>query len=150
MPYTTPTLVQGLIDTDPTVDLTPFIASADSLIVNVCLPSYQAIMIDPNLSALMELIERWLSAHFYTILDNQLQMAKAGQGHVIFMQKIDYGLKCSMYGQQAMRLDYLGLLAALDNTTNIKRQINLGMFWMGVSRCYPGYLGDWSDITIEQ
>ncbi len=143
MPYTTPELVKGLIDVDDTVDLTPFINAADQLIVNLCLKSGYS-------NDLLTTIETWLSAHFYTILDNQLQSIKAGAAAAVFMQKIDYGLKCSMYGQQAMRLDWKGNLAAMDNTIQIRRIIKVGGFWTGIRRKFPGFLGDWEEICTVQ
>lgn len=145
-PRTNATLVKQIISVQDGVDLTPFIAIANQITTDVCtyphvgqdatlFPPYT----DGFIGSKMELIERWLSAHFYTIFDNQLSRANAGTVGVGFQFKIDLGLKASMYGQQVLRLDNYGGLAALDNTVNTKRQIKASITWLG--RC-PGW--DWN------
>lgn len=137
-PRTTDALVRGIIQVQDGVDLTPFIRFANQLTTDVC--TYPKVGQDPLLflpyedgfeNSKMELIERWLAAHAYTIFDNQLSAAKAGTISVGFQHKIDMGLKASMYGQQAIMLDNYGGLAAWDNTAKTKRQIKLGIVWLG-------------------
>ncbi len=145
-PRTTPELVRGIIDAQADVDLTPFIATANLLVNVVCAASGYT---DGYVGSQMELIERWLSAHFYTVFDNQLTAAKAGTVSVHYQNKIDYGLKSSIYGQQAILLDTAGNLAALENTAQIKRKINVAILWGGVRRCWPGYIGEPDLIVVE-
>jgi hypothetical protein len=149
-PRTTPALVEGIIQTSPNVDLTPFIAIANNLTTNVCGNSGYS---DGYVGSTMELIERWLSAHFYTIYDNQLSMAKAGTVAVGFQYKVDYGLKNSMYGQQVLILDTAANLAKLTNSADVKRNIKVSVAWLGTDR-NRGYWGDlWgqlTDLTVEQ
>lgn len=143
-PRTNAALVGGLIDVKAGVDIDPFITAANHLTTNVCGASGYS---DDGIGSLMETIERWLSAHFYTIYDNQMSQGHAGSGSMGFMHKIDYGLKNSMYGQQAMMLDYLGNLAAVQNTNEIKKKIKVGITWLG-TRCLPWPYG-WPDVSSE-
>lgn len=137
-PRTTDALVRGIVQVQGGVDLTPFIRIANQLTTDQC--TYPKTGQDPAVflpyedgfeESKMELIERWLAAHFYTVFDNQLSSAKAGTINVGFQHKIDMGLKCSMYGQQAMLLDNYGSLAAWDNTAKTKRQIKVSISWLG-------------------
>jgi hypothetical protein len=150
-PRTTPTLVEGIIEVQTGIDLTPFIQMANDIVTRVCGNSGYT---DGYVGSTMEMIERWLSAHFYTVFDNQLAAAKAGTASVAFQYKVDYGFKSSMYGQQAMRLDTAGGLAKLDNSTNIKRQIKIRIDFIGRDphRRFPGEVdGDqWADLTVVQ
>lgn len=151
-PYrTTQALVQGIITTQKGVDLTPFIATANEITTDIC-GVYPVPYSDGYVGSRMELIERWLSAHFYSIFDMQLSHAKAGTVAVGYQYKIDLGLKCTMYGQQAIMLDTGGGLAAYDNTAMTKRKINVSIGWLGRKRhwYWDGGQGEWSDMTTEQ
>jgi hypothetical protein len=144
-PRTTPALVMGIIDTQTGVDLTPFIAIANELTTDVCGCSGYT---DGYVGSRMELIERWLSAHFYTVFDNQLVAAKAGTVSVVYQQKIDYGLRTSMYGQQAMILDTKANLAKVENSALVKRKIKVSVGWAG-NRRWPGDVSFGEDITYN-
>lgn len=157
IPRTTAALVRGIIQTDEDVDLTPFIMMANAMTTNNCTypkpgqdPTQFPPYTDGYIDSQMELIERWLAAHYYTIYDNQLSRAKAGSVAVGFQFKIDLGLKASMYGQQVLRLDQYGGLAALDNTVNTKRQIKVGINWIGKRPCWGDLQYFWPDLTVEQ
>lgn len=128
---TTAALVAGIIQIQEGVDVTPFIVTANMLTTDVCGASGYS---DDGEGSKMELIERWLSAHFYTIFDNQLSHAKAGSVAVGFQNKINYGLSNSMYGQQAIRLDTDGNLAALDNAALTTKRIRVSIGWLGQLR----------------
>lgn len=152
-PYrTTSVLVQGIIQTAAGVDLTPFIAAANMLVTNVC--TYQLNPYsDGFVGSQMELIERWLAAHFYTAYDAQLVAAKAGSAGASFQYKIDYNLGSSVWGQQAMILDQRGSLAKFNNSMRTKRRVRIGVWGPG---CHHRgwWLGDYEGgfelITIEQ
>ena len=147
-PRTTSDLVAQLVDVQAGKDLSPFIAVANQLTTDICTYTTNPYT-DGYVGSKMELIERWLAAHFYTVFDNQLTAAKAGTVAVRYQHKIGYGLKTSMYGQQAIILDTNGGLAAWDNTAQIKRKIKLSIGWMG--RRYSWYDEFWSelDVTVE-
>lgn len=66
-------------------------------------------------AAILELIERWLSAHFYVVMDPRVQQEGVSGVYQQFEPiKVDLGLNLTKYGQQAMVLDYAGNLAALN------------------------------------
>lgn len=114
MPRTSSTAVQGIIEVDEDADLTPFIETANALVTEVCVPAgYDA--------ARLELIERWLAAHFYAVLAPRAiveQVGSAGGGvREQYESKVDLGLSITRYGQQAMMLDTTGGLAALNQAT---------------------------------
>lgn len=124
MPRTTAELVQGIVKIGRGADLTPFIATANVIVTEHC---GSAGYTDDEL----ELIERWLSAHFYKVLAPTVasQYAEgAGQSYTI-PTKVGFG--ATLYGQTAMRLDAAGGLAALDAKTNKG----------GKQRVQVGYLG---------
>lgn len=91
---------------------TPFIASA-------------SIIIDENLigedkydetddSTLLELIERWLSAHAYLLMDEPVESEKVDVLSRKFLSKNDLGFDQTKQGQMALRLDHKGILAGLN------------------------------------
>lgn len=108
MARTTAEAVGEIIEVDSSISLTPFIEVASALVTDMCVPlSYT--------DTTLELIERWLSAHFYAIRDKQLKKES--------LDFMDLGLEYSVtvslymaqttYGQQAMLIDYKGGLASL-------------------------------------
>ena len=142
---TTDPLVRGIIQVKIGLDLTPFIAAGNSLTTNICgqaCPAYP----DTGIGSQMELIERWVSAHAYTVFDGPLSNARVGQVSVGYQFRIDMCLESSKYGQMAMLLDTQGLLAAYSNTAKTKRRIYVKMKWLGERRGY-GPWGEWGDIN---
>jgi hypothetical protein len=124
---TTAILVGAIIEVDETIDLDPFIAVANELVTEICSDSgYSA--------ERLELIERWLSAHFYTNRDPRASEEKAGPVSAVYQSKVDLNLSTSHYGQTAMTLDTKGGLAAL-NASIIKGRIKraLTVTWLGTS-----------------
>lgn len=86
------------------------IASANSLVDALCLESGYG---DP----LLKLIEQWLAAHFYAIVDQEagcLTVDQVGSLRGQYSFKVALGLNYTKYGQQALRLDYKGDLAEMD------------------------------------
>jgi hypothetical protein len=147
---TTSALVMGIIQTETGIDLTPFIATANMLVTGLCSNSGYS---DGFVGSQLELIERWVSGHVYTIFDNQLVSARAGTAAVTFQQKIDFDLRTSMYGQMAIMLDFQGNLARWCNSAKTKRQIRVGVFAAGRNRNWPGdvdFGSLWADLTVEQ
>lgn len=124
MARTTPEQVEGIIDVGAGSDLTPFIESANVLVEEVCVPlGYSDVQ--------LEVIERWLAAHFYAIFDGQVTTVRAGSAGASFQYAIDLGLNCTMWGQQALRFDTLGGLAALNNSAQVKRKIKARIDYLG-------------------
>jgi len=107
MARTTAILVGGIIEVDSAIPLDPFIEVANVLVTQCCSTvGYTATK--------LELIERWLSAHFYTVRDMRAEAEKAGSVSEKKQSKVDLGFSTSHYGQQAMLIDYKGGLAALN------------------------------------
>lgn len=125
MSRTTSTAVSAIIETDVNIELSPFIEIASSILDDVCLASGYT-------DAKLELIERWLAAHFYTVRDPRAEQEKVSVLSTKYQSKVDIGLNSSHYGQTAMRLDTAGNLASLeaatkDGTAGVKTSV----FWAG-------------------
>jgi len=120
---TTSAAVAGILlsDLNSADVLTPFIEAANDLVTNVCVPlTYTA--------TTLELIERWLAAHFYCIAKPQLEFEKVSEAVEKPQAKIDLHLNQTRYGQQAMSLDYKGGLANLNAGMG---KVRMGAFWLG-------------------
>jgi len=132
MARTTPTLVGGIIewDSDSTkasyIALTPFIDAANELVTECCGSNDYTI-------TRLELIERWLSAHFFTVRDPRAESEKAGSVSEKFQSKVDLGFDTSHYGQMAMRLDTEGGLAALNEQIKKGKKVTVGVTWLGTA-----------------
>lgn len=125
MPRTTSVLVAGIIEVDVTIDLTPFIFPANELVTEKCADAGYT---DERL----ELIERYLAAHFYTLRDPRPVSEKAGSVGVTYQSKVALNLATSHYGQHAMILDTAGGLAELNETiTNPRVTRQGGVTWLG-------------------
>jgi hypothetical protein len=105
---TTAELVGGLIELDLTIDVTPFIFTASELVTEHC--EGQGYTVER-----LELIERYLAAHFYTLRDPRVVSERAGPVQATYQSKVDLNLATSHYGQTAMMLDTVGGLAVLNN-----------------------------------
>jgi hypothetical protein len=131
VPRTTPQLVRGVIRVKDGVDLTPFIDSASLLVTKECTSSGYT---DGHL----ELIERWLAAHFYDVNFPRRSMGGAGEGVTEQMEpvRVDLGFNNTKYGQQALRLDVAGNLAGLENwQKTVKKPTGFGARtkWLGTA-----------------
>lgn len=92
----------------------------------------------------LEMIERWLAAHFYAVFSSQSQQDMADNIQSIYQGRTALGLNGTWWGQQAMRLDTMGALAVMENgqEQSAKRPpallagIQIGVFHAGgKSRC---------------
>lgn len=109
-PRTTADLVGGIIEVLSTIPLDPFIAAANSLVTEICAPEGYD-------DARLELIERYLSAHFYCLRDPRAWREEAGDVAASYQNAVDLILFTSHYGQMAAMLDTAGGLAALNKDT---------------------------------
>ena len=110
---TTAVAVQGILlkDYDGISDLTPFIATATQVVDRA---SDLADDADVTLSsALLEMMERWLAAHFYACADKPYQSRSTRGASASFAGKTDMYFEATLYGQMAMRLDTSGSLQAI-------------------------------------
>lgn len=133
MPRTTAAQVKAIIETDSSIivadaDLDPFILVANELVTELCTgtagptPAYTGTR--------LELIERWLAAHFYCVRDPRSTSESAGVS-VNYENKVDLGLSLSRYGQQAKLLDTAGGLATLDEQTKKGTNRRVSVSWLG-------------------
>lgn len=103
----------------------PFIEAASHLVDQCCLESDYS---DDTL----ELIERWLAAHFYHVLDPRRVQERADVISATYEGKTGMSLTFTRYGQQAMLLDVAGNLAALNSEiTKGKKKIQGSVTWLG-------------------
>lgn len=125
MARTTDTAVGELLEEIPTVPLTPFIEAANVIVTQHCAPDTDYTITD------LELIERWLSAHFFGIREVRAMSEGVKGISEHKAMKIDLGFDLTMYGQMAKRLDYKGYLAALDERSK-KGTTSAGTIsWLG-------------------
>src|SRR4051794_5626212 len=103
---TTVTAIRKILEVDDVIvaedtDMDPFIEIASAIVDDVCVPlGYNATR--------LELIERWLSAHFYAIRDPRTTMEGVGPLSTRFQGAFDMHLDHTSYGQQAQLVDTLG------------------------------------------
>lgn len=109
MARVTPEEVKEIIDTELT-DIYAFIQTANILVTDLLVN--KGIDVDR-----LKEIERWLSAHFLAMRDQDAGMTTGqtiGDTKVFYSRNSGKGLNLSRYGQQAMVLDSTGTLAALN------------------------------------
>jgi hypothetical protein len=124
VPRTTDAAVQGIIDHDTTIPLTPFIEAANALVTEKCTDSgYDATR--------LELIERWLSAHFYAIRDPRVALESVKGVMQQFSRKIGFNLQLTHYGQMAMVMDTDGNLASLSKSLEKGGKGTASIGWLG-------------------
>lgn len=129
MARTTSVLVAGIIEVDTTIALDPFIFPANELVTEICVGVGYS---DERL----ELIERYLAAHFYTLRDPRALNEKAGSVAATYQSKVDLNLATSHYGQHAMLLDTKGGLARLNAEMSKPRTQRTGsVTWVGTKEC---------------
>lgn len=126
MARTTEAAVGKLIELSPSVDITPFIETANVLVTDCCgAAGYTADR--------LELIERWLTCHFYQIREQQVESEKAGSVSQKFRGKVDLLLNLTHYGQQAMVMDSKGGLAKLNKQLTDGAVAKIGVTYLGTA-----------------
>lgn len=113
MSRTDVTKVAGILadNWDGKTGLQPFIDAANQLVTTVLSNDEDAVVTAAN----AEIIERWLSAHFYAVQDPLYISKNTGKAGASFHGKSNMDLSFTPYGQQAKKLDPSGYLEALDN-----------------------------------
>jgi len=112
-------------DYDGQSDVAPFIASATAVVdrVDACATDKGVTLSSTEL----ELIERWLAAHFYKSSDRQEQSKRTMSAAATFGGKTGLNLDGTTYGQTAMVLDPSGCLAAVGSGERKRASC----FWAG-------------------
>lgn len=130
MPRTDVSQVGAVIELDDSIGVTPFINAANELVTEVC-----AVKTNPDGSPYysdnrLAMIETWLAAHFYAQRDPRMSSVSPSGVSVRYQSQVDLGFNNTHYGQQALRLDTKGGLAALEARVK-KGGGKLGVFWLG-------------------
>ena len=123
---TTSDAVEEIIEIDSTIDLDPFIEAASALVDKHCAAANSAYT-----ATELELIERWLAAHFYAIRDPRALVEDLGKISATIESKVDLGLDVTRYGQMAKILDWYSGLAALDEQIKKGGRRVIGITWLG-------------------
>ena len=116
-----------IIEIDSSFDedaVAPFIEAANALVTEKCSE-------DDYDATRLELIERWLSAHFFAVRESRPTLEKAGSVSSTYQSKVDLGFDVTHYGQMAMRLDTAGGLAALNASSKAGGKQTAGVTWVG-------------------
>lgn len=109
--------------------LVPFIETASLIVDRV-----KTCAIDKGkdlTTAELELIERWLSAHFYVQSDQAYQSKSTSGASGSFQGQVGEGLQNSKYGAAALSLDYSGCLLAISGGADRR---TAGAIWLGKPR----------------
>ena len=125
MSRTSSSSVQGVLldDYNGTSSLTPFIDTASAIVDRVATCATER---EYTLSTIeLELIERWLAAHFYVVSDQPYSSKQTERSKADFQGKTGMYFESSKYGQTAISIDYSGCLASIS-----KRQ-KATAFWLG-------------------
>lgn len=127
MARTTESDVQTLLagDYDGSTSLAPHVATATAIVdrVATCATAKGATLSSTEL----ELVERWLAAHCYAMIDQPYQSKTTGRASAVFQGRTGMGFAATKYGQTALALDYSGCLA------NIGRARRARVAWLGLA-----------------
>lgn len=138
MPRTDATKVASIIELDEDIDVMPFIEAANELVTEVC-PAASDVGDEAGYTdTRLELIERWLAAHFYAIRDPRMTNVAPTGLSVGYQGRTDMGFNHTSYGQQALRLDTKGGLAAIEAKAK-RGGGKVGMYWLGTDPCDPDF-----------
>lgn len=108
------------------------ITTANVFLTRVCGSSYNETLAADI--ALMAEIEKYLAAHFFQIFkpSRSYEMAKTVSQKI--ETKIDFSLRLTRHGQQAMLLDVSGKLALQDKLANTGGKVTTQINWLGTDR----------------
>ena len=110
-------------DTATEPSLTPFIDIAGALVDDLVAAATTA----PT-TARLELLERWLAAHYYALSDQPFMEEWDSQGKAKYQGETGKYLEATKYGQAAVGLDSTGYLSRLARGVT---RVSAGMTWLG-------------------
>lgn len=125
---TTSSAVEGILvdHYDGATSLTPFIETASSITNKVSSNDTDSLLNATDL----ELIERWLAAHFYAHSDQLPQSKNTGRASASFQGQTGMVFNSTQYGQTALGLDITGYLAKLQAQASTG-PIKASAVWLG-------------------
>ena len=124
---TTPDQVEAIIDLEESFAVLPFIETS-SLLVDDLVASGNA---SGYSVAKLEMIERWLAAHFYAIAVPRVASEKAAVVAQSNQYKLGLNLAVTMYGQQVLTLDISGWFASINANATAGKRTSIGAVWLG-------------------
>lgn len=135
MARTTKADVATIIELDDSIipddaAMLPFITIANELVTELCTGTTNG-PTTAYTDVRLELIERYLTAHFYTNRDPRSESEKAGSVGASYQSKVDLGFDTSHYGQTAMRLDTNGQLARVNKDMKNGGVPKARVSWLG-------------------
>lgn len=113
--------------TDP--DLTPYIATASVLTDRIAARATENELTVTD--AELEIVERWLAAHFFKVSDRPASFMTVGKSQTTFDGKTAMYLQSTLYGQTAALLDPTGYLAELEAESEGSGRKAVTVFWGG-------------------
>jgi hypothetical protein len=119
--------VRALLEVEDDVNVEQFMEVASELVEEICVPLGYS-------DTRLELIERWLSAHFVSVKHARLTSESAGGISESYWSSAGMCLDLTPYGQQVKLLDTLGGLAALDKDAKNGGKGKASVTWMGTSK----------------
>ena len=119
--------VLGLEAGEEEFDLSTSIETANSVVTDICLDTATY----TYTPAKLELVERWLAAHFYTVTGGQVTVEQVASLRQQYAFKIDLYLNNTKYGQMAIALDTNGSLVAFQQLLENGGRHKAGAFWLG-------------------
>lgn len=117
--------VRKIVETDSSIDLDAFIEVANELVTEVCADAGYT-------DSRMELIERYLAAHFYRVRDPMAGNESAGGVSVSYQHSGGMQLQLTREGQQVLILDTAGGFATLQAAAGRIRR-SVGVTHLGVT-----------------
>jgi len=118
--------VAEIVEVETGLSLTPFITMANNLTDRVDTCDTDNILSTATLTS----IELLLSAHFYSLRDQQYTSKKTGDASGTFRGDSGMGLEATTYGQNAIAMDFTGCLAEINEQMKAgKRKIKVE--WLG-------------------
>jgi len=127
MPRTTVDLIKSIIFEDDfdIVIYDTFIATANMLVNKV-------VAVNPNYTdSDLQLIETWLAAHLCCINSPRKTQSTISSVQASYEYRVDFGLKLTRYGQQAIMLAVFGELANLNVLNDQKKVRKPGVLFVG-------------------
>ena len=115
---------------DGSANLSAFIDTASAVVDRVAALDADGILSDANL----ELIERWLSAHYYAQSDPLYQSRSNGGASGSFQGQTAMVFSNTNYGQQAMALDFTMALSKMNQEALEGGRRKAGFAWLGKNK----------------
>lgn len=100
--------VREIIDTDPDLDILPFITYANTMTDKIATRATD--MAITVTAAELLLIETYIAAHFYALKDPQYIEKQTGKARAVFQGQTGMALNSTFWGQMALAMDPTGVL----------------------------------------